>query len=51
MHQDDDHDEFIEESASISQKNAPDPEDEMIEEEIGGLMDQLTQRPETEANK
>ena len=51
MHQDDDHNEFIEESPSISHGSAPDPEDEMIEDEIGGLMDQLTQDSKLEADE
>jgi hypothetical protein len=51
MHQDDDHNRFIEDSPSISQGSVPDPEDEMIEDEIGGLMDQLTEDSESEEDK
>jgi hypothetical protein len=49
MRQDDDHNESVEENPSFSQGSVPEREDEMIEHEIGDLMDQLTQVKETQA--
>ena len=51
MQQDDDHNGFIGETPSISHGNDPDPEEEMIEDEIGGLMDELTDESDTEEDK
>lgn len=46
MRQDDDQNEFVEETPSFSQGESPEGEDEMLEDEVGDLMDQLTQETE-----
>jgi len=43
MGQHDDPHESNQEHPSVSQRSLPDSEDEMLEDEIGGLFDELTQ--------